>query len=200
MAPISTTITGTNNNDLLNYSTRADNLKINGLGGNDTVYGGLGNDTLYGATGNDKLYGGAGNNYMEGGLGSDTIVGGTGSDIIVGGGGNDMLYAGTGHDVFRFAPNDTTWTADKGSDTIIGFKGLGSGGQGDIIEFLNYGPDAHLEYVGSSAKVVGLQYYAVYATPGTEEVNRVDVIAIKLDAATAAAGRTLAEGDYVFHS
>ena len=139
------TILGPNSNDTLNYSTRADNLKINGLGG------------------------------------------------------NDMLYAGTGHDIFRFAPNDSGWTENKGGDTIIGFKGLGSGGQGDIIEFLNYGPDAHLECIGSSAKVVGQQYYAVYARPGTGEVNRVDVIAIKLDAA-AAAGRTLAEGDHVFHS
>jgi Ca2+-binding RTX toxin-like protein len=192
------TILGTNGNDTLNYSTRADNLKINGLGGNDTLYGGLGNDTLYGSSGNDKLYAGGGDNYMEGGLGNDTIVGGTGNDTIVGGGGNDMLYAGTGHDVFRFAPDNCGWTAATGGDTIIGFKGLGSGGQGDIIEFLNYGPDAHLEYIGSSAKVVGQQYYAIYATPGTDEANRVDLLTIKVDAATAATGKILVAGDYVF--
>ncbi|RAI56001.1 hypothetical protein, partial [Roseicella frigidaeris] len=65
---------------------------------------------------------------------------------------------------------------------------------------LNYGPDAHLEFIGASAKVAGLQYYAVYATPGTEDVNRVDVIALKLDPVSAATGHTLVAGDYVFHS
>jgi Ca2+-binding RTX toxin-like protein len=42
-------------------------------GGNDKLYGGPGNDKLYGGPGNDKLYGGPGVNTYNGGAGNDTI-------------------------------------------------------------------------------------------------------------------------------
>lgn len=64
---------------------------LNGLGGDDTLYGLSGNDTLNGGAGNDKLYGEAG---------ADTLDGGAGNDILYGDAGNDtyLFYRGAGQD------------------------------------------------------------------------------------------------------
>jgi len=93
-----------------------DSLRINALGGNDTINatglpagqlaltldGGAGNDTLLGSAGNDTLFGGDGNDFVDGNQGSDTaFLGagndtfqwdpGDGSDIVEGEGGTDTL-------------------------------------------------------------------------------------------------------------
>lgn len=81
------TIVGTNGNDSLRGTSRADvidarggNDTIAGRGGNDVICGGNGNDTLKGNGGNDKLYGGAGRDALNGGSGRDSCSGGTGRD------------------------------------------------------------------------------------------------------------------------
>jgi Ca2+-binding RTX toxin-like protein len=93
-----------------------DSLRINALGGNDTINatglaagqlaltidGGAGNDTLLGSAGNDTLIGGDGNDFVDGNQGSDTaFLGagndtfqwdpGDGSDVVEGEGGTDTL-------------------------------------------------------------------------------------------------------------
>ena len=195
---MTTTIKGTSTSDVLDCRTATANLSINGLGGNDTIYGGNGSDTIYGSTGNDRIVAGRGNDYLDGGAGSDTIMAGAGSDTIIGGAGIDVLVGGTGHDVFRFAPGDSGWGPAGGGDVIRGFKGVGSGGHGDVLEFLNFGPDAHLDYLGTSSKVATLQYYAVFNAPDADLASRTDVYAVVVGAADAAAHKVLVAGDYVF--
>ncbi len=79
-------ITGTAGNDYLvtNNSTGA---AINGMGGDDTIFGGPGPDGLYGGDGRDHLYGGGGADRLEGGGGSDWLhADGDGvKDTLVGG-------------------------------------------------------------------------------------------------------------------
>jgi hypothetical protein len=48
---------------------------ILGLGGDDTLSGGLGNDALCGGAGNDHLDGGGGADVCDGGIGTDTATG-----------------------------------------------------------------------------------------------------------------------------
>ena len=80
---INKTITGTDDDDILN-----------GGDGNDTLYGQNGNDTLNGNDGNDILWGGNGNDILNGGNGNDTLWGDNGYDILNGGAGNDILNGG----------------------------------------------------------------------------------------------------------
>lgn len=59
---------------------------INGLGGNDQIFGLDLADNLSGGAGDDILNGGAGNDTLNGGAGNDIIDGGTGIDSAVFGG------------------------------------------------------------------------------------------------------------------
>jgi len=65
-------IDGSINNDAIAGNHLANTL--NGLGGDDILYGGAGNDVLNGGNGNDVLHGGAGNDVMTGGAGSDSFL------------------------------------------------------------------------------------------------------------------------------
>jgi Ca2+-binding RTX toxin-like protein len=89
--------------------------KINGLGGDDQIYGGNSNDTLTGGAGNDSLYGQAGNDTLNGGDGTDYLQGDAGSDILNGGAGADTLKGGANGDTYLFAyggGKDTIYNAD----------------------------------------------------------------------------------------
>jgi Ca2+-binding RTX toxin-like protein len=84
-----------------------DSLRVNGLGGNDTINastllpgvvaltldGGDGDDVLTGSAGNDLFIGGRGSDVAFMGAGNDTFVWnpGDGSDIVEGQGGHDTL-------------------------------------------------------------------------------------------------------------
>ncbi|RJF95180.1 beta strand repeat-containing protein [Noviherbaspirillum saxi] len=75
------TYNGTAGADYL-YSLSGVANRINGLGGNDTLYGADKDDVLNGGAGNDQLYGGAGNDVLEGGSGNDLLAGEGGNDIF----------------------------------------------------------------------------------------------------------------------
>jgi len=74
-AAVSVTYNGTGTPNLIDMSAYTlTNLTINGLGNDDTIYGGNGADSLNGGTGNDKLEGLFGNDVLIGGAGQDTYV------------------------------------------------------------------------------------------------------------------------------
>jgi len=79
--------------------------KLEGLGGDDEIYGSYGAEILDGGAGADTLFGGAGD---------DEVYGGSDNDLIVGGTGNDYLSGGSGEDTFSFNIGD-------GSDQIVGY-------------------------------------------------------------------------------
>ncbi|PIT71419.1 calcium-binding protein, partial [Limnohabitans sp. JirII-31] len=103
--------------------------RINGLGGNDTLYGGNqddvidggeGDDYMVGYSGTDMLTGGAGNDALNGGYGSDTLMGGEGNDSLAGDYGDDTLVGGVGNDYLSgWQGNDTyVFNQGDGQDTI----------------------------------------------------------------------------------
>ncbi len=64
---------------------------LNGMGGNDIIYGNDGDDVIAGSFGDDILYGGHGNDQLGGQQGNNTIYGGGGYDSISAGGGSNVI-------------------------------------------------------------------------------------------------------------
>ena len=73
---------------------------MEGLAGDDLLFGrnrgdwldgGDGNDTLFGLAGNDRIIGGDGHDHAFGGKGNDTLDGGAGRNLLVGGPGSDTF-------------------------------------------------------------------------------------------------------------
>jgi Ca2+-binding RTX toxin-like protein len=131
---------GTSGNDTINNGYDGYRMVVDGLAGNDTIYGknmddilrggdgsdtvsgDAGNDTLYGDAGNDSLQGGSGNDFLDGGLGNDTLSGGAGNDIYVWGtgAGNDIISQGSneGNDVLQLGAGLTPDSFDyQGQNT-----------------------------------------------------------------------------------
>ncbi len=93
--------------------------KLNGLGGNDTLYANTGADSIVGNGGNDTFYGSSGTEWMYGSAAnSDTFFGGTGNESLLGEGGTDTFFAGTsstasilaegstGNDLYSYSSGD----------------------------------------------------------------------------------------------
>ena len=105
------------NSDGLNFgfgSPNVDSNTLNGLGGNDILYGSQGIDTLKGGNGNDVMDGGAGADKMYGGAGDDTYFvdtsGETVSEQTVAGvddGGTDLVNSAVGFTLGTFLENLT---------------------------------------------------------------------------------------------
>ena len=145
-------LTGDDTNNLL-YGYDDINNVMNGLGGDDEIWGGELNDTIYGGTGNDTISGDKGDDTIYGGEGNDTINGGSGDDIIEGGKGDDVIKGGWGDDTYIFNKGD-------GNDTIADYEDtdtlqLGEGitkediivkhtSEGTIIKFKNSKNDSIL--------------------------------------------------------
>ena len=93
-----TSAIGTAGNDIIyGANVSAAGLNIDGLGGNDTLYGTALNDTLTGGLGNDNMLGFGGTNTFNGGAGDDTYNTDSATDILTGaeapGGGTDIVVA-----------------------------------------------------------------------------------------------------------
>ena len=84
---------GSNADDTLSGDSR-DN-EIEGLGGDDKIYGGPGggDDVLTGGPGDDMVFGGRGEDTLHGGAGDDMLRGGKDEDEYYGGPGSDMIHA-----------------------------------------------------------------------------------------------------------
>jgi Ca2+-binding RTX toxin-like protein len=114
---------GSEGNDILtmpSFGLTTGTKSIYGLGGDDTITGGVYNDKLYGGSGDDHLFGQAGN---------DTLYGDDGADTLTVGDGIDTLYGGNNADIFVFA------SANTNSDTIGDFS-LSQGDKIDLSDIL----------------------------------------------------------------
>uniref|UniRef100_UPI003735B519 calcium-binding protein n=1 Tax=Pseudomonas anguilliseptica TaxID=53406 RepID=UPI003735B519 len=108
-------IDGTLGNDALNFTdTELMNIElIDGLAGDDIIYGSQSDDVIRGGAGNDQLFGNGGNDsfLFEGDQGINTVSGGAGSDRILGGENDDWI---------RFK----LYNAEMGVELIDGGAGL----------------------------------------------------------------------------
>jgi hypothetical protein len=147
---------GTEDDDTLTASGTA--MKINGLGGDDTITGSKGDDIIDGGSGNDSIHGGGGDDQItcgddgpqptdghkmdeahgDGGSdvlrgegGSQYLDGGAGSDKVFGGDGNDYVFGGNGSDVLKGEAGNDYLNAGAGKNAIFGGDG------NDILESLS---------------------------------------------------------------
>ena len=93
--------------------------RLEGLGGNDTLFGAGGEgrrSDLLGGDGDDSIVGSSDQDFIDGGTGSDTLSGGLFDDT------GDTLVGGTGADTFLLAqfPNDNSPAADTLTDFASG--------------------------------------------------------------------------------
>lgn len=92
------TADASDNSDGLNFgagSTYVDSNTLNGLAGDDILFGSQGADTLNGGANNDLLNGGGGADLMNGGTGDDTFVVDNTGDVVneSNGQGNDLIQS-----------------------------------------------------------------------------------------------------------
>jgi hypothetical protein len=100
-------VQGTDTDDQLTGLNKVSN-RFHGLGGHDTLVGGVMNDRLEGQLGDDKVFGLAG---------ADTLIGGPGHDHLEGGPGADTYFFSSGSDtdtIKDFAPH-----LEKGDQLIF---------------------------------------------------------------------------------
>ena len=95
-------VNGVEGNDVV-YGKLDLNNYINGGGGNDQLYGGSESDNLNGGAGGDQLSGGDSEDRLDGNEGNDTLTGGDGFDELTGGAGLDLVYGGARDDTFYVA-------------------------------------------------------------------------------------------------
>ena len=130
------------NDGILPGDEGTNNDVIEGLGGDDSIAGGLGSDDIFGGEGDDTIQGNEGNDVLFGGQGDDNVQGGVGDDLIDGGAGDDLLLGGDGDDTVRGgagddrvfgAEGDDELRGGSGDDTIEGSEGEDTlfGGSGD---------------------------------------------------------------------
>lgn len=96
---------------------------LRGLGGQDSLFGGLGNDVLEAGGGDDSLLGGDGDDMLSGDAGNDEIAGGAEKDQLFGGAGDDRLEGGDGVDAFGGGDGNDTILGDAGTDLAVGMDG-----------------------------------------------------------------------------
>ena len=131
------TINGLNGDDLLFGYGGIDIL--NGDNGNDQLFGGIDNDTLNGGENNDTLYGESGNDTLNGNNGADQLYGGDGNDILFGelssefGDGGDILDGGTGADTMDGGDLDDTYYVDNVGDITKEVFNDSLGGLNDVV-------------------------------------------------------------------
>jgi trimeric autotransporter adhesin len=121
-------IFGTENADAVRDTFGEGDGWINGIGGNDVIYGTDRNESLVNSTGdalfvagggNDTIYAGEGNNILDGGTGDDTLYGGKGNDTYI-------FRRGSGHDTIIDVDTtqgnvDTIWLGSdlKPEDVVL---------------------------------------------------------------------------------
>ncbi len=141
-------LSGSNFDDILSGEWYSFDNIIDGLGGNDTIYGKDGNDTLNGGDGVDRVYGGNGNDVLNGDNGNDDLYGENGDDTLRGGEGNDTLNGGDGVDIVYGGNGNDALNGDNGNDRLFGENG------DDTING-NAGDDVLQGYAGNDSLIGG---------------------------------------------
>ncbi|GGF74471.1 hypothetical protein GCM10011402_28900 [Paracoccus acridae] len=98
----------------------------------DILRGSLLGDRIDGLAGNDSLFGGYGLDTLSGGNGQDRLAGDSGNDVLVGGGGRDTLSGGADADRFVFAFAAETGPGAGTRDVITDFQGKRPGERIDL--------------------------------------------------------------------
>ena len=146
---------------------------LTGLGGNDTIYGGLGNDTLFGGVGVDQLYGEAGDDNLQGEDGADTLDGGDGNDGLSGGNHADSLIGGAGNDSLDGGSDTDTLLGGAGADTLIGGDGadsLSGGTENDTLDG-GAGNDTLIGGEGADSLIGGTENDILQGDEGADTLN-----------------------------
>ena len=137
--------------------------RIDGLAGNDTLYGaglgdrllgGAGNDVLHGYGGNDDLQGGSGDDWLGGDLGNDTLISGGGHDTLVGGSGNDLYRISRGG--WRTTISDYEASTNEPNADVVEFRDLRST---EVAFVERLGSDLSLRFVSSDQVLVQSYFY-----------------------------------------
>jgi PAS domain-containing protein len=136
--------------------------RIDGLAGNDTLYGAGLDDRLLGGAGNDALVGYGGNDDLQGGSGDDWLDGALGNDTLIAGGGNDTLIGGVGNDLYRISRggwlttiNDHEASTNLPNADVVEFSDLRST---EVASVERLGGDLWLRF-GSSDQVRVQSYF-----------------------------------------
>jgi Ca2+-binding RTX toxin-like protein len=171
-------VQGTANGNLFDFRgltvSDALGLRIDGLGGADTLIGTVENDSLNGGDGNDRLEGDVGDDSMDGGADEDFLAGATGNDRLDGGSGNDLLEGGVGNDTLRGQGGADTARGGDDNDYLVTDGDIGDvldGGAGDDtlgLEAYTY------ERIGGLVSIEALRLNGYYIQ-GTTSGNLLDV-------------------------
>ena len=117
-------LTGTNGNDILTAAA-ADRYVLEGLDGDDQLFGGAFSDGLYGGAGNDVLDGGGAADLLDGGAGADQLIGGAGDDTAT--------YAGSSSGVRVNLATGRGSGGDAQGDVLSGIENLSGSGFSDTL-------------------------------------------------------------------
>jgi hypothetical protein len=110
-------IEGTEGPDLLEGD--AQNHRICGFGGDDTISAGEGDDLIRAGEGDDLANGNADKDFVDGNPGVDTLHCGEGNDTVRGGKGNDFVYGDLGNDTLYGDEGDDIVEGCEGDDTYV---------------------------------------------------------------------------------
>ncbi|WP_305883677.1 calcium-binding protein [Alsobacter ponti] len=114
----------------------------------DTIIGGEADNLLRGLGGNDSLFGGMGRDTLLGGDGDDTLDGGAGGDSLVGDAGNDLYRVDDAGDQISDSAGADTVESTAGAFTLsAGLEDLLFTGTGD---FTGVGNDSQNRIVGGA--------------------------------------------------
>ncbi|MGB0747319.1 MAG: hypothetical protein ACPGO3_01110 [Magnetospiraceae bacterium] len=146
------------NDDLIIGTNRKE--KLNGGGGDDTIYGAGKDDKLIGGGDNDHLYGEAGDDWLLGGDGDDLLDGGTGDDTLDGNGGFDTaFYLGNSDDYVISLLNG-------GRSEITDLNAADGDDGTDILHNIE-----SLEFAGDVVIHVGPDGEAIFDPTGTDRIT-----------------------------
>ncbi len=109
---------GTSGPDRLEGVDRPNHLQ--GLAGDDDLFGRDLADLLEGDSGNDHLYGNGGDDWLVGDEGEDELRGGPGNDKLQGGDDDDRLFGENGNDDLRGGSGNNELFGGSGSDLLYG--------------------------------------------------------------------------------